>query len=139
MGLYTYSDANVILNAFSQDKVRAQRARAILEDTARTFVVSDYLWLETVPKVVYNKQYDQAAYIDGFFHDAEFVPASAAIIVQAKAIAARYGLAAMDALHVACAIAGGADELVTFEKPVKPFFRIPPEVLRITSLYEAGA
>jgi predicted nucleic acid-binding protein len=48
----------------------------------------------------------------------------------------------MDALHVASAIEGGAEELVTFEKhPLlakrrKPFFRIPPEVLRITSLYE---
>jgi hypothetical protein len=42
----------------------------------------------------------------------------------------------MDALHVACAIAGHAGEFITFEKPTKPFFRIPPEVLRITSLYE---
>jgi hypothetical protein len=42
----------------------------------------------------------------------------------------------MDSLHVACAIAGHADELVTFEKLTKPFFRIPPELLRITSLYE---
>jgi hypothetical protein len=42
----------------------------------------------------------------------------------------------MDALHVACAIVGGADEFITFEKPSKPFFRIPSEVLRIRSLYE---
>jgi hypothetical protein len=42
----------------------------------------------------------------------------------------------MDALHVACAIAGHAEELVTFEKPTKPFFRVPQEVLRITSLYD---
>jgi predicted nucleic acid-binding protein len=139
MGLYTYSDSNVILNVFSPDKVRAQRARAILEDTARRFVFSDYVWLETLPKMIYNKQYIQVSYTERIFSRAEFVPASTAIIVQAKAIASTYGLAAMDALHVACAIAGGANELVTFEKPVKPFFRIPPEVLRITSLYEAGA
>jgi predicted nucleic acid-binding protein len=41
----------------------------------------------------------------------------------------------MDALHAACAIVGGADELVTFEKPSKPFFRIPREELAIVSLY----
>jgi predicted nucleic acid-binding protein len=56
MGLYTYPDANVILNVFSENKTRAERARAILKDTARIFVVSDYLWLETLPKMLNNKQ-----------------------------------------------------------------------------------
>jgi predicted nucleic acid-binding protein len=131
-----YPDANLILNVFWDDE-RGERARAILENPAIRFVVSDYIWLETMPKAVYNKQHDQAAYIDELFNHATFVPASDAIIVQAKELASRYGLAAMDALHVACAIAGGADELLTFEKPSKPFFRIPPELLRITSLYDA--
>jgi predicted nucleic acid-binding protein len=130
-----YPDSSLILNVFLDD-ARGERARAILQDTTRHFVVSDYVWLETVPKAVYNKQHDQAAYINDFFNDATFVPASDAIIAQAKDLASRYGLAAMDALHVAAAIAGGADELVTFEKPSKPFFRVPPEVLRISSLYD---
>jgi predicted nucleic acid-binding protein len=136
MGLYTYPDANVILYVFSKNEARAQRARAILEDTVRTFVVSDYLWLETLPKMFYNKQYDQVSYTDELFHGADFVPVSAAIMAKAKELASAYGLAGMDALHVACAIAGHAEELVTFEKPTKPFFRVPPEVLRITSLYD---
>jgi predicted nucleic acid-binding protein len=119
-----------------KDDPRSQRARAILEDTTRSFVLSDYIWLETLPKMLYNKLYDQVSYTNGIFRNADFVPASDAIIAQAKAIASTYGLAAMDALHVACAIAGGAEEFVTFEKPTKPFFRIPPEVLRITSLYD---
>jgi predicted nucleic acid-binding protein len=136
MGLYTYPDANVILYVFSEDRSRSQRARTILKDETRTFVVSDYLWLETLPKMLYNKQHDQVAYTDEIFRHADFVPATDSIIVQAKALASRYGLAAMDALHAACAIAGHVGELVTFEKPTKPFFRIPPEVLRIRSLYE---
>jgi predicted nucleic acid-binding protein len=136
MGLYTYPDANVILNVFSEDKIRAQRACNILDDPLRNFVVSDYTWLETVPKAVYNKQMRQVGYADELFREARFVPSSNAVIVQAKALASTYGLAAMDALHAACAIAGGADELVTFEKATKPFFRIPPAVLRISSLYE---
>jgi hypothetical protein len=44
----------------------------------------------------------------------------------------------MDALHVACAIAADANELLTFEKPSKPFFRIPPNVLRVVSLHEGA-
>jgi predicted nucleic acid-binding protein len=138
MGLYTYPDANVILNVFSEDKARAQRAHVIFEDMTRTFVVSDYLWLETMPKMIYNKRDAQLKYIKALFNRSRFVPASDAIIAQAKELASTYGLAGLDALHVACAVAGGADELVTFEKPTKPFFRVPPEVLRITSLYDVG-
>jgi predicted nucleic acid-binding protein len=136
MGLYTYPDTNVILNVFSEGKARVQRARAILKDTTRTFVVSDYVWLETLPKMLYNKQYDQIVYTDEIFRDADFTPSSAVIIAKAKELASVYSLAGMDALHGACAIAGHADELVTFEKATKPFFRVPPKVLRVTSLYD---
>jgi predicted nucleic acid-binding protein len=138
MGLhtYTYPDANVILNVFSRDKSLARRANAVLTDSLRRFVVSDYVWLETIPKAVYNKQLAQAEYIDDLFRDSRLVSTSEAVIAKARDIALTYGLAAMDALHVASAIAGGADELVTFEKRSKPFFRIPSDVLRITSLYE---
>jgi predicted nucleic acid-binding protein len=49
-----------------------------------------------------------------------------------------YGLAGMDALHAASAIIGGARELLTFEKPEKPFFRIPAPELLVVSLYESA-
>jgi predicted nucleic acid-binding protein len=130
-----YPDSSLILNVFWEDE-RGKRARSILDDPLRLFVVSDYLWLETLPKMLYNKQNLQAKYADALFRRSKFVPASDAIIAQAKEFTAVYGLAGMDALHVACAIAGGVDELVTFEKPTKPFFRVPPEILRITSLYD---
>jgi predicted nucleic acid-binding protein len=138
MGLCTYADANVILNVFSEDKARAQRARAIFKDAARIFVVSDYLWLETMPKMIFNKRDAQAKYVEDIFNRSRFVPVSDAVVAQAKELASTYGLAGMDALHVACAVSGGAGELVTFEKPTKPFFRVPPGVLRITSLYDVG-
>jgi hypothetical protein len=41
----------------------------------------------------------------------------------ARTEAARCGLAAMDALHVAAAFLLKADELVTTEKPGKPMYR----------------
>lgn len=34
-------------------------------------------------------------------------------------------------------IEGGANELVTFERPTKPFYRIPASELRIVSLYDS--
>ncbi|MDR3171988.1 MAG: PIN domain-containing protein [Treponema sp.] len=130
-----YPDSSLILNVFWDDR-RGERARAILEDPLHCFMMSDYVWLETLPKMLYNKQFDQVSYMERIFSHAEFIPASGAIIAKAKELAARYGLAGMDALHIASALEGGADEFITFEKPAKPFFRIPPEVLRITSLYE---
>ncbi|MBE8995049.1 hypothetical protein [Microcystis aeruginosa] len=39
-------------------------------------------------------------------------------------IADTYGLAAMDALHVAAALQIQADELITTEKPTKPMHRV---------------
>ena len=39
-------------------------------------------------------------------------------------LACQYGLAAIDALHVAAAFAVGAEELMTTEKPTKPMHRV---------------
>jgi predicted nucleic acid-binding protein len=135
MGKRTYLDSSVIINALSTDKERAARARALLKDTTRDLIVGDYVKLETLPKMVYNKLGDQVVYTRTLFDRAEYVRSTDAIVAQAEIFAEKYGLSAMDALHVTSAIAGGADELVTFEKPEKPFFRVPTEQVRLVSLY----
>jgi predicted nucleic acid-binding protein len=85
----------------------------------------------------YNKRPGQVLFTETILNNAEvYVRSSEVIITEAEKLASDYGLAAMDALHAACAIAAGADELLTFEKPAKPFFRIPPDVLRVVSLHE---
>jgi predicted nucleic acid-binding protein len=83
----------------------------------------------------FNKQFRQAQSTEEIFRQADFVPSSATIIAKAKILSATYGLAGMDALHAASAIVVGAEELVTFEKPEKPFFRIPATEVRVVSLY----
>jgi predicted nucleic acid-binding protein len=70
---------------------------------------------------------------EAIFRNAGYVPSTAGIIAHAKTLACIYGLSAVDALHMASAIAGHADELVTFEKP---FFRMPPAQVRLVPLYE---
>jgi predicted nucleic acid-binding protein len=133
-----YTDSNLIIEATrTENKERADYAATILQDDSRSFVVSDYVRLETLPKMRYNKHPGQVRFTEAILDNAEvYVRSSEAIIAEAERLASVYGLAAMDALHAACAIAGGADELLTFEKPSKPFFRIPPEVLKIVSLHE---
>jgi predicted nucleic acid-binding protein len=39
-------------------------------------------------------------------------------------IGCQYGLAAMDALHIAAALSIGAEEFLTTEKPTKPMFQV---------------
>ncbi len=43
--------------------------------------------------------------------------------IDAKDLACRYGLAALDATHLAVAVVSRADELVSGEKPAKPLYR----------------
>jgi predicted nucleic acid-binding protein len=45
-------------------------------------------------------------------------------VQDANSIACKYGLAAMDALHIAAALSVDAKEFVTTEKPNKPMFRV---------------
>jgi predicted nucleic acid-binding protein len=65
----------------------------------------------------------------------ELIRSSAGIIDKAMNLASAYGLNGLDALHVAFAIIGQADEMVSFEKPTKPFYRIPASELRLISLH----
>ncbi|WP_292873330.1 hypothetical protein [Nostoc sp. LPT] len=46
------------------------------------------------------------------------------IMQNASQIACTYGLAAMDALHVAAALQIKADQLITTEKPTKPMHQV---------------
>jgi predicted nucleic acid-binding protein len=131
----TYLDANVILNALQGDEEISEIALEIIENPDKILLVSDYLWLEVKPKIEYHKQLAQAAFVDEIFNTAEMIYSDKDLISMAKSIASRYGLNAMDALHAAAAIKGNADELITFEKPGKPFFRIPTDELRIISFY----
>jgi predicted nucleic acid-binding protein len=132
----SYIDASLIIDAVSHELTAQKRhAVAVLDDTGRDFITSDYVWLETLPKMQYQKMREQIHAAGLFFQHADFVQSNEAIIAKAKQLAAAYGLAAIDALHAACAIAGGADELITCEKPTKPFFRIPPDVLKVVSIH----
>jgi predicted nucleic acid-binding protein len=128
--------ADVIINALRvDDKKRYLIAFKILEDKNRILLVSDYLRLETLPKPIYNRQALQVAFINKIFEQAELIRSNDFIIEKAMDLASQYGLNGMDALHIASAISGKADELVSFERPGKPFYRLPISELRLVSLH----
>jgi hypothetical protein len=56
----------VIINALREDPVLRRRAQAILTDPVRILIVGDYVKLETLPKMMFNKLISQAAYSKKF-------------------------------------------------------------------------
>jgi predicted nucleic acid-binding protein len=87
-----------------------------------------------MPKSLYFKQERKVSYITKLFEKFEKILSNQAIVDKAVSLSSSYGLNAIDALHAASAIEGKADELVTFDKNTKPFFRIPSSEIRIVSL-----
>jgi predicted nucleic acid-binding protein len=136
----TFVDAGVLLAAATGRDPDVQPAAAqILDDPQRTFVSSVFVRLELLPKAIYHRRHDEAAVYDAFF--ARKVVAWAEpldrVVQEAFAEAARSGLAAMDALHVAAAALLGADELVTTERPERSLFRVT--AIKIRSIHPGAA
>jgi predicted nucleic acid-binding protein len=101
-----------------------RRAMAILDDPKRHFVVSDAVRLEVLPKPRYEKRAEELAFYDAIFQDAENVPWHLEALANAQTLAERYGLSAMDAVHIALAMHAKADVLATKESPTNPMFRV---------------
>lgn len=129
----TYIDANVLIAAFNAQNEISAAALEVLRDPQRDLLVSDALWLETLPKARFHHRHLEAAFYEGIFSLAlRRIPWGDAIMQKARELAPHYGLAAMDAVHVASALVGGADELVTGEKWNKPMLQV--QELRVRSI-----
>ena len=120
----TFVDAGVLIAAARGKDAVASPAMTILDDPERQFVTSDFVRLEVLPKPLYHGQHEEAEFYEAFFDHAErMITSSASLVSQAEEEASEAGLSAVDALHVAAAKRGEADELVTTEGRTKPLFR----------------
>ncbi|PAX45704.1 type II toxin-antitoxin system VapC family toxin [Brunnivagina elsteri] len=122
---YSYLDSGVLINAFRGVSEISLKATQVLDDSTRTFATSLFVKLETQPKATYNKQLAEVEFYETFFDAVTIWATSLNTIVKiADRIAKVYGLAAMDALHIAAAISINANEFVTTEKTTKPMHRV---------------
>ena len=121
--LRTFLDSGVLLAAARGIGKDQDRALRILEDSNRAFVTSPFIHLELVPKAVYYKKRLEKSFYDEYFRAAEWIRDLEKIQALAQTEAARSGLAAMDALHVAAAHLAEADEFITTERTGKPIYR----------------
>ncbi|HET9644821.1 MAG TPA: PIN domain-containing protein [Burkholderiaceae bacterium] len=130
MSKRTYVDTCLLMAAFKGEGELGMRALSVLDDPARTLVVSDAVRLEAVPKARYHKQLEEAAFYEAVFSRAENMAWDCTALQKAHAIAESHGVAAMDAIHIVNAVAASADEFISAEKPTKPMFRVPAIVMR---------
>ena len=132
----TYLDSGVLLAAFKGIGETGLQALRVLDDPERVLLVSDAVWLEVMPKPLYEKQRTEVEYYEAVFSKAERLAWSESSLTRAAHIAEQHGIAAMDAIHIAHALYGGASEFVTAEKPGKPIFRVKEIVVK--SIRTAG-
>ena len=79
---------------------------------------------EILPKALYHQRFEEAAFYRAVFARAQRQRVDPAVTDQARLLAERHGLAAMDALHLAVALQADADAFVSGERPDKPMFRV---------------
>lgn len=120
----TAIDANLLIAAWSGRNGLFEKAIAILEDPNRILIVSDALWLEVIPKTVYFSRNEERVFYQEVFARAEYLAWSSELVASARHLAQSYGLAAMDAIHIAVALTARADAFISGEKPTKPMFRV---------------
>ena len=129
----TYVDAGVLIAGARADDAVGERASALLFDPERTFAASIWLRLEVEPKARFGKRAEEITFYTNYFAGVErWALPSSHLADQAYNLALRHGLAAMDALHLASALALRAVDFVTTEKRTKPVFRV--KGLRLISL-----
>lgn len=130
----TYLDANILIAGFRSDHLGSLSALSVMGDPNRIFVASHYLRLETLRKPLFYRREDEIDFMEAYFAAvSHWVPTDDNLVAKALKLAANLDLGAMDALHAACALQGGAEEFITLERPSKSICRIPG--LRVISLH----
>jgi len=120
-----FIDSGVLIAASRGTDNVAQKAFDVINDPDVEFASSIFVQLETLPKPAYFKNNAELEFLETFFENVfVWVEPSNDLTHLALDEAITNGLGAVDALHVAAAIQGGADELVTAEKPEAALNRV---------------
>lgn len=113
----TYVDADVLIAAGRGNEELSENAMAILGDNSREFVSSIFLKMETSAPTYFHNHPDQTEFYEEFFKSVvEWVPVTEELVQNAHDECCSTGIHAFDALHIAAAAAGGAEEFITGEK-----------------------
>ncbi len=124
MALVIYLDSNCLIAVADAEPQRAAKVQALLLDPRRAFIYSPFTVLETLSLALHYGKKAKAQFFRRYFNQCIFVSDKLDLILQeARRQAENYGIASVDACHIAAAAVVSADEFYTFEKPTKPMFR----------------
>jgi predicted nucleic acid-binding protein len=120
----TYVDSCVLIWAARGVSENSEVALRFVSDPAREYVTSDYIRLEVIPKATFYKNRSELEFYETFFQaNIRCIPTSESLIRDAMAEGCNTGISGIDALHIACAVFAGAEELITTEKETSPMYR----------------
>ena len=141
-----YVDSGVLLAAArGVDEIAHRMARtsgqgafAVLDDPDAQFASSIFVKLELLPKAIYNRRSAEGQFYETYFAATDaWAEPTPQLAQTAFDIATMFGLSAMDALHVAAAIAVDAEEVVTSERASSPLLRV--RMLSVRTIHPTDA
>jgi hypothetical protein len=121
----TFIDSGVLISAWRSNTLAAVRALIVLNDPQREFVSSPFVQLELLPKPQFFKRQMEVAFYERYFAGVRWWARDCEqIVTEALKLGSRFGLNALDAMHITAAHLSQADEFVTAERPASPFSRV---------------
>ena len=132
--ILTYLDSGVLIYAAQGDTYAAGLALPFIHDPNREFITSEYVKLEVLPLPTWNRRKAELEFYETFFKlNTRTIPTSGHLLETALEEGCKIGSDAMDSIHIACALFGGAEEFVTNEKPTKAMFRT--DKVKVVSIF----
>ena len=133
--MITFIDSGVLITASQGTEDLSNQAIKAITLADREYASSKFIELEILPKALYHHQTNEVEFYQTFFSAVTYWAEDLEkIIDNSFKIASKYGLAAMDALHIAAAISVEAEEFITTEKPTKPMY--PVTDLEVVYLFD---
>ena len=132
----TFIDSGVLVLAARGVEELSEQAISTITANDRELASSSLIKLEVLTKANYCRQTDEIEFYETFFGAVKYWADDIEKIIQdGYDMSCQYGLAAMDALHLAAAISVGAEEFITTEQPTKPMYRVT--AIKVISLFES--
>ena len=122
--ILTFVDSGVLIAAARGLGTKGLNSLSILDDPDREFASSFFVRLEVIPKASYFRQESELSFYNTFFDAVTTWADPKLILDDAFITACKFGLSAVDSLHIAAALSVRATEFVTTELPTKPLHRI---------------
>lgn len=125
MPIKTFLDTSVLISGWRGVSSRQIKALTILCDPKREFICSPFVKLELLPKPLWLKYSQEVEFYEEYFQKVtNWIEDFQVMNSEAMKFGEKYGLSAMDALHIAASHLAKVDEFITAERLHSPLLRV---------------